>query len=620
MPVLPYHKYIGPGNKLDSKVLPVDSDDRIALEHDTAYERGEPAKSADTHAIHDFIGDFRDTGNFHSVVGALGLSAKRGLEAITGQLYPRLNTMSRHHPYQRPDSSQDSGPPDTPGHFLSQESSGSIPRTPGHFLSQSSQIQSPMETSEAQSSQQSELSMGMGTTPGAGSGSGGMGTNVTDVFSSSSAPGTPFTRKYKKVFRFVQPASLTAFRRLAPSGESSIETVQYKVGSSTVLPLQQIFFYMDPREYREIVEHMGSFSVNEVNACVHSLGVRVPFNTAQTNIEVANNNLHIPVMDISSLADKYLVRTSADIRDWAAVIRGALHYNTKTDSVSVAVDEDWNTDFPNIGPYSETRIVRSRCIVDLPFIRNAAGTAMDVQAYTHAFPQIMLNCKKMILGSNYLGPAFHWSDKGHGILYKRSNVMGTGPTRYNYTTNTNDLARNHLRTNATQVIPHQSHFTIESASAIQRTAFQPQQVVPQGGLPSWQDATINGYDVASTNYKFKPLIFCQYNIRNFLNDVVSDTTTAPSGPNSIINTSFEYLLECNMTAHGAYVAPIYYNISAVKPQPDYYTPHLLVATDALLVRRPATNAGGIIHHEDTTITNEDQALDTTASVPAFPSS
>lgn len=90
MPVLPYHKYIGPGNKLNNG-KPVDDDDLIAWIHDHAYAKASQRKDiekADDEAINDFLGNYFDTNNIHSLIGAGGLGIKRIAEKIVGPLYP----------------------------------------------------------------------------------------------------------------------------------------------------------------------------------------------------------------------------------------------------------------------------------------------------------------------------------------------------------------------------------------------------------------------------------------------------------------------------------------------------------------------------------------------------
>ena len=97
MPIhFPWHRYLGPGTK-DMNVEPIDVDDSIAKEHDHAYAKANNVQDidkADSHAISDFISNFIDTGNWHSLVGATGLLLK--------------NPMNRFIPYAyQPKSKQD---------------------------------------------------------------------------------------------------------------------------------------------------------------------------------------------------------------------------------------------------------------------------------------------------------------------------------------------------------------------------------------------------------------------------------------------------------------------------------------------------------------------------------
>lgn len=95
--VFPGHKYLGPGNDLDSGE-PVDSDDLIAQEHDNAYELAECQEDvyrADEVAIFSFIIDWIKNKNWHSVLGALGISLKHCTEKLLNRVfYPRLESAS----------------------------------------------------------------------------------------------------------------------------------------------------------------------------------------------------------------------------------------------------------------------------------------------------------------------------------------------------------------------------------------------------------------------------------------------------------------------------------------------------------------------------------------------
>lgn len=100
---LPGHQYLGPGTDLENAGDPLDHDDNIARDHDQAYsaiirsarEQGlDPAQvfkaigKADTKAIDKFYADYKKTGNWHSLLGQLGLQAKSSIENIVGQVYP----------------------------------------------------------------------------------------------------------------------------------------------------------------------------------------------------------------------------------------------------------------------------------------------------------------------------------------------------------------------------------------------------------------------------------------------------------------------------------------------------------------------------------------------------
>ncbi|KAK9678915.1 Phospholipase A2-like domain [Popillia japonica] len=100
MPQLPYHKYLGPGNELSGEE-PVDTDDAIALQHDSAYETAISAEDilkADEDAILDFWDDFSTSGNWHSLVGAAGLTLKHEVEKQVGVIYPDMSSRQRYKP------------------------------------------------------------------------------------------------------------------------------------------------------------------------------------------------------------------------------------------------------------------------------------------------------------------------------------------------------------------------------------------------------------------------------------------------------------------------------------------------------------------------------------------
>lgn len=88
--LFPGHNYLGPGNDINNGE-PVDSDDRIAQQHDRDYSNAtndSDIREADREAIWNFTKDALLNHNWHSGIGALGLGFKYGVESVTGVIYP----------------------------------------------------------------------------------------------------------------------------------------------------------------------------------------------------------------------------------------------------------------------------------------------------------------------------------------------------------------------------------------------------------------------------------------------------------------------------------------------------------------------------------------------------
>lgn len=89
--LLPGHNWIGPGNPIDSAKA-VDRDDEIAREHDIEYHNAhnkEDIRKSDWKAIKEFGSDLVHTGNWHSLLGFLGIGGKYLGESLIGVQYPR---------------------------------------------------------------------------------------------------------------------------------------------------------------------------------------------------------------------------------------------------------------------------------------------------------------------------------------------------------------------------------------------------------------------------------------------------------------------------------------------------------------------------------------------------
>lgn len=92
----PGHRYLGPGNPIVNGT-PVDSDDYIPQTHDYAYDAASESdhiREADRKAIGGFAVDAVHNRNWHSVVGALGLTGKYLFESVAGVQYPRQSTLA----------------------------------------------------------------------------------------------------------------------------------------------------------------------------------------------------------------------------------------------------------------------------------------------------------------------------------------------------------------------------------------------------------------------------------------------------------------------------------------------------------------------------------------------
>nr|QRQ90263.1 MAG: hypothetical protein 4 [Parvoviridae sp.] len=87
---LPEHKFLGPGNTVNDKVAH-DLDDEFARVHDILYANAttqQDISDADEHFLFDTVSDIIDNGNYHSLVGYLGIKFKTLLENIVGVQYP----------------------------------------------------------------------------------------------------------------------------------------------------------------------------------------------------------------------------------------------------------------------------------------------------------------------------------------------------------------------------------------------------------------------------------------------------------------------------------------------------------------------------------------------------
>lgn len=87
---LPGHKYLGPGNSINTGVHPVDEDDLDAFNHDIDYSKSktpEEVRKADREHILNTL-DKAKSGDIHSIISNLGIGTKYAVESISGVKYP----------------------------------------------------------------------------------------------------------------------------------------------------------------------------------------------------------------------------------------------------------------------------------------------------------------------------------------------------------------------------------------------------------------------------------------------------------------------------------------------------------------------------------------------------
>ncbi|KAK9702503.1 Phospholipase A2-like domain [Popillia japonica] len=279
MPQLPYHKYFGPGNELSGDD-PVDTDDAIALEHDSAYETALSAEDilkADENAILDFWDDFNfwddfsTSGNWHSLVGAAGLTLKHQVEKQVGVLYPDMASKHRYKALtftnrrDEHEERQRSNPIDGTNMKNANEV---IVKDNNNDIGQD-ETNSPMAT-DAVDAPQSESSIGNHngvTNPG--------GNTAPLYFNTSLAsPSMTFFKKSRLMHTWGFASS--KFPRGAKNRVN--DYIAYST-SLAYLPVDWVPFYLSPVEYNNLP--IGSY-IKEVYVEVIPKGVRCSFDVGTT--------------------------------------------------------------------------------------------------------------------------------------------------------------------------------------------------------------------------------------------------------------------------------------------------------------------------------------------------
>lgn len=289
MPVLPYHRYIGPGNKLRNG-KPVDEDDLIAQIHDHQYNDAKDRSdidSADKDAIKHFFEDFISTGNVHSGIGAAGLSVKQFYEGLVGPTYP--NTPPKQgippqmpgQPQKRKDqfvrrafakrrAGESAGPSDEHNDAFIEEPEEGAGEDPAMDLPQPE-----VDIPEAADASGSGRSGG-----NAAGGRGGANANALVFYGDSFLEPRRITFQHRRILS-IAPWVVQTFQVMA----DRVFQQELFTGHA-VIPVDRLYWYMSQAEWDTIPKNTW---VKKVYTKATSMGQRLSFRTNQTGSSTANS-------------------------------------------------------------------------------------------------------------------------------------------------------------------------------------------------------------------------------------------------------------------------------------------------------------------------------------------
>lgn len=675
MPRLPYHKYLGPGNDLDSGA-PVNEADLIAQEHDNAYadaKKESDIQTADWNSASEFIGNFQDTGSIPSAIGAIGLGIKYGAERLLGVQYgmPKYQKLLGVRASKAGGADYDSGPspdrdrspirqgpsvredpsdvedlepswsqrstssqyrhieqgdtiaadhvknlnqkfidigkereiastnwdnPNLPGPSHAKQATprvniisdhrinlgvkkGTKTKNTGKYDPAAKRPKSELRDyfknfnpepkknigivlpqMAATSGDMMDVSQGAVSRAGSGPGMGSIGVaggQAPTIFQPATTGGTPFQRTYVKNSRWVLPACLTSFETAitkAPTSTTSYDGNAeniYTIGSSAYVPMNMLSLYMDPYDQREITRNYLEFTINTISATITALGVRIPFTTGATEIEVANSNIQCPIIQLD-LDNRYVVKGS-DNPDVNTKMQGTPIHSESAPYVTIAR----TTNFTNISSRMETRRWGDRMQIVEPVPLKLVGTTVTGPQYTDGFPNLLEGIVKMINGSNHLGIAFEKTCDINHMMFRRTfpgkDLPSNQSFRWEETWQQKDSVDIGLFGKTTEAITQQ-YGTVTDPNTFYGSIYQ---------------FMLRDDNTPKPNHN---LCFAMYNIRNFTTDVITDTSTAVY--NQIVDLNFEFILTSTMTCTGVLTTPLYYNITT-NPAPEWNRPHYL---------------------------------------------
>lgn len=402
-----------------------------------------------------------------------------------------------------------------------------------------------------------------GSGPGMGA-IGLAGISAPTIFRPELKSGTPFHRVYTTNTRWVLPACLTAYTQTIDTAPTS--TTQYNglginaytIGSSAYINLLEANYYMDRYDFTEIERCMAQFYVHDVEACVTALGVRAPYGTASSDIEVANSNLQVPIMELDSLQKEYTCQPTND-GDVETKIYGT-EPSTSTGPYAAITR---TTTFSNISSRIETRRWASRCnVIQQVPLKLVGADVTPPPGFYHSYPNILNHVTKMINGSNHLGLAFEKKAKIDSLWWDRTDMSGGAGLP-----NTSASAS---ASGAGGTVTHEQKDSVDQGV----NSVTSEALSLMHGL-----YTTNVYGPMKRNDNHprnaNALIFALYNIRNLTTDTATDISTIAY--NNIVDFNFEFMLTMKLTASGNYTIPMYWNPTVV-PTPNWHDPKWLRGT------------------------------------------
>lgn len=392
---LPKHNYLGPGNPFPNGI-PIDKDDKIAQQHDKEYSVARSQKhiiESDKKAALRFFVDAVENNNWHSAVGAAGLSIKTFIEQHTGKvLYP--TGMKRHskHPSEATPEKQIIRPqvPDSP-----QQPSSSAVGDPAQPGPSGAQIEPPPP-------QPYDVDVDMAAA-GRGASSGSMGGgNVNHLFAGSVQEQQWQQRTYNKTYRWTLNSTLPSYRRAQ-------NILYYKPGSLYTMPVHAISTYLSPQEFSDMI-NFPMVKTQHVSMRISSLGIRLPFTTNEVNSVTANASSQYPIVKMNDDFGKYhrIIMVPSEMENIREKMVGA------TPNTWGPTGNDYSTNIPNLSARTTSREYTMETILNLnEGTFDIAGVQPQTRDFANYYgtPNIHEFVEKSLNGTTNLGPVFEYSYK-----------------------------------------------------------------------------------------------------------------------------------------------------------------------------------------------------------------